>query len=338
MEKLLSRNEFREQVFSRDGHKCVFCGAPGQDAHHILERRLFGDGGYYLSNGVTVCHEHHLKCESTEISAQDARHAAGIKRIILPEHLYSDQEYDKWGNPILSNGLRLRGELFQDSSVQKILKDYLHLFTDKVKYHRTYHLPWSPGIHDDDRMIDNVNHFHGREVVVLEKMDGQNFSLYRDFLHARSVESAHHPSQDRIKNKWAQICGDIPEGWRLNVENLYAKHSIHYLDLKAYEYGFSIWNEKNVCLNWDETKEWFQLFDIPTPVEFYRGIYNEKEIKLIWKDSMWENCEGYVLRPVDSFPYSEFRKWVLKFVRKNHIMTGVHHWASQKIIPNRLEV
>ena len=38
MNKLLTRDQFREAVFARDNHKCVFCHQPAVDAHHILER------------------------------------------------------------------------------------------------------------------------------------------------------------------------------------------------------------------------------------------------------------------------------------------------------------
>jgi len=34
--KLLTRDEFREGVFKRDNYKCVVCGAPAKDAHHII--------------------------------------------------------------------------------------------------------------------------------------------------------------------------------------------------------------------------------------------------------------------------------------------------------------
>ena len=44
---LLTRDQFREGVFKRDNHKCVICRAPAVDAHHIIERRLWTDGGYY---------------------------------------------------------------------------------------------------------------------------------------------------------------------------------------------------------------------------------------------------------------------------------------------------
>src|SRR5215831_10269753 len=121
MEGLLSRDEFRNGVLRRDGHRCVICGAPAVDAHHIIERRLFGDGGYYLDNGASVCREHHLKAESTQLSCDEIREAAGIRTVVLPQHFYPDQPVDKWGNPILPDGRRLRGELFDDPNVQKVI-------------------------------------------------------------------------------------------------------------------------------------------------------------------------------------------------------------------------
>src|SRR5690606_22004173 len=152
---LLSRDGFRESVFGRDKQKCIFCERPPADAHHIIERRLWPDGGYYLENGASVCNEHHILCEQTRISVEEVREACGIRRIVVPPHLYADQSYDKWGNPVLPNGQRLKGELFFDESVQKILAQgqVLDLFTSWVKYPRTHHLPWSDGVNDDDRII-----------------------------------------------------------------------------------------------------------------------------------------------------------------------------------------
>ena len=62
-EPLLTRDQFREQVFARDGHKCVVCKSPAKDAHHIIERRLFEDHGYYENNGVSLCSQCHLDAE-----------------------------------------------------------------------------------------------------------------------------------------------------------------------------------------------------------------------------------------------------------------------------------
>ena len=92
---LLSRDEFRRKVFERDKYKCVFCDTLTNAAHHILERRLWEDGGYYLENGASVCEKHHILCERTEISVEQVREACGILKPILPEHFYNDQIYDK---------------------------------------------------------------------------------------------------------------------------------------------------------------------------------------------------------------------------------------------------
>ena len=70
---LLTRDKFREGVFERDNHKCVICQAPAQDAHHIIERRLFPDGGYYLDNGSSLCGDCHYKAEQTVITPQEIR-------------------------------------------------------------------------------------------------------------------------------------------------------------------------------------------------------------------------------------------------------------------------
>lgn len=337
--KLLSRDDFRNGVFERDKHTCVFCDAPAADAHHILERRLWPDGGYYLSNGASVCNFHHIECEKTTISVEEVRDACGITKATLPPHLYSDQIYDKWGNVILPNGQRLKGELFFDESVQKILGKggVLDLFTDYMKYPRTYHLPWSQGMNDDDRMMPSTDAFIGRRVIVTEKMDGENTTMYPDYIHARSVTSEGNESRSWVSNFRATIGHNIPDRWRVCGENMYAEHSISYNNLDTYFYGFSIWDDKNTCLSWDDTIEWFELLDItPVPI-LYDGIYNESLIKSLWDESRRNVTEGYVLRIADSFEMHQFRTSCGKFVRKNHIQTGDHWLFNKRLVVNKLK-
>lgn len=336
---LLTRGEFSNGVMERDKHKCVFCEKPPTASHHIIERRLFANGGYFLDNGASVCDEHHILCEQTVISVEDVRHACGITRIVVPEHLYADQPYDKWGNPVLANGQRLKGELFFDESVQKILAQggVLDLFSDKVKYPRTHHLPWSEGVNDDDRVIGSLDAFIGQRVVVTEKMDGENTSLYTDYTHARSVDGYNHPSRSWVKQFWSRFSGDIPRGWRVCGENLFAKHSIHYSNLSTYFMGFSMWNERNKCLGWDDTMEWYELMGItPVPV-LYDGIFDEVLIRKLWDAKRWGETEGYVVRLAGEIDYSEFRHKVAKFVRKGHVQTGKHWLYGQRMELNGLK-
>lgn len=337
MSRLLSRDHFREGVFARDGGKCVICKQPAVDAHHIIERRLWPDGGYYLENGASVCEIHHIEAEQTVLGCPRIRAAIGVEDVLLPPHLYSDQEYDKWGNPILPNGQRLRGELFHDPSVQKILMSaplYASTFTNHVKYPRTYHLPWSQNLTKDDRRMPDVKDFDGEEVVVTLKMDGENTTMYSDFIHARSLVMEPHESRNRVKALHAQLAHEIPKDWRLCGENLYAEHSIPYSDLPGYFMVFSMWNETSICLPWDETVEWSQMLDLPHVPVLYRGVYDIKKVHNAFMPFL-EKHEGYVVRLAGSFPYSAFRHSVGKYVRKNHVHTH-GHWMRQKVVPNKL--
>lgn len=156
-------------------------------------------------------------------------------------------------------------------------------------------------------------------------MDGENTSIYRDHFHARSVTSRPHESQTWVKQMWGRMAHDIPEGWRICGENLYAKHSIAYDHLPSFFLGFSVWTDANECLAWDDTLDWFRLLDI-TPVPLlYDGLFDEKAIRALWTPSVWSHCEGYVVRRADSFSYGEFRTKVGKFVRPRHNQT-VPHW------------
>ncbi len=342
MNKLLTRDNFRNSVFERDNHHCVIpnCGLPAVDAHHILERRLFSDGGYYLSNGASVCAQHHIDCERTLISTEQLRTYIGITDPAIPEHLYPDQPYDKWGNPVLPNGTRMRGELFFDASVQKILKEgnVLHLFTTLVKYPRTYHFPWSESMSKDDRVLplSTIQGFEGRRVIVTEKRDGENTTMYQDgTVHARSLDSTGGVDRHWVKNFASNFTYMLPEGWRVCGENLYAQHSVPYSDLVTYFEGFSIWNEQNITLPWDETVEWFALLGIQCVPVLYDGIYNEKLIRSLWDPKSRDAHEGYVCRLADEIPYGKFRFSVGKFVRKGHVAT-THHWRRQQLIVNGL--
>ena len=96
---LLSRDEFRTQVFSRNHHRCVVCGSRADDPHHILERKLWPDGGYYLENGAGLCGDCHLNAENSLISPKSLRYLAGIGDILLPPGLDPKISYDKWGTP-----------------------------------------------------------------------------------------------------------------------------------------------------------------------------------------------------------------------------------------------
>jgi hypothetical protein len=351
---LLTRDQFREGVFARDGHRCVICKRSGAetpegklDAHHIIERRLFTAphelGGYFLDNGATVCEEHHLECEQTTISVEKIRDAAGITKVIIPAYFYDDAEYDKWGSVVLPNGQRLKGPLFYDESVQKALAGgrVLNLFSKYVKHPRLSHLPWSPGMNSDDRRIESLDAFMGQEVWVTEKADGEQSTIYNDHYHARSLDTDPHESRNRLKAFASEWQHGLSDDERICGENCYARHSIVYDDanpLPHHFLGFSMWR-RDLCLSVDETLENFAILGITPVTTLYRGVWDEKLIRGLYNEHTdWGTREGYVVRLASSFSYSEFRRSVAKYVRAGHVQTAKHHWKAQKVIPNVVSI
>jgi hypothetical protein len=203
-----------------------------------------------------------------------------------------------------------------------------------TKYPRTPHLPWSLGATSDDVYMIDTDHFIGQSIIVTEKMDGENTSLYHDYLHARSIDSRNHPSRDWLKRWHSTMAHDIPPKWRICGENMYAQHSVIYTQLSSYFYGFSLWDVDNRCLSWEDTEEWFELLGIHTPPILYRGIWDEALIQSLRVNT--KESEGYVVRLASSFSYTDFARSVGKWVRSHHVQTDTH-WMFADIKANGLQ-
>lgn len=224
----------------------------------------------------------------------------------------------------------------------------------RVHYPRTPHLPWSPGAAADDVRTGDLSGLAGAEVVVTEKLDGENTTLYRDGLHARSLDSAHHPSRAWVKGLQGRVAPRIPAGWRICGENLFARHSIPYTELESWFYGFSVWtggepdgrdgggnggpsNARNDgrdhCLDWDDTVRFLRRLGIPTPRVLWRGRYDERALRALRLDL--DRQEGYVVRTVRGFPRAEFGERVAKWVRPRHVRTDTH-WMHAAVVENGL--
>ncbi|WP_031152075.1 RNA ligase family protein [Streptomyces xanthophaeus] len=202
----------------------------------------------------------------------------------------------------------------------------------RTHYPRTPHLPWSPGAASDDVRADGFAGLAGREVVVTEKLDGENTTLYRDGLHARSLDSAHHPSRAWVKGLQSRIGPGIPEGRRVCGENLYARHSLPYGELDSWFYGFSVWDGEH-CLDWDQGVRFLRGLGIPTPPVLWRGTFDERVLRRLKLDTARQ--EGYVVRTVAGFTRADFGRCVAKWVRPGHVQTGTH-WMFAQVVPNGL--
>ncbi|MEU1192537.1 RNA ligase family protein [Streptomyces sp. NPDC005859] len=200
-------------------------------------------------------------------------------------------------------------------------------------YPRTPHLPWSPGMSADDVRAGGLDGFLGREVVVTEKLDGENTTLYADGLHARSVDSAHHPSRAWVKALQGRVGARIPAGWRVCGENMYARHSIPYDALEGYFYGFSVWDEHDRCLGWDETVRFLRGLGVPAPPVLWRGTFDERALRRLRVETGRQ--EGYVVRNAEGFAREDFAGRVAKWVRPGHVTTGTH-WMHATVVPNGL--
>lgn len=215
-----------------------------------------------------------------------------------------------------------------------------------VKYPRTPHIGWSPGKTVDDVVLSGQV-WQGRDCVMTEKIDGENTTMYPDHIHARSLDSKHHPSRSWVKKLHSEIAHKIPQGWRICGENVYAKHSIFYTNLPSYFLVFSIWNQQNSCLSWSETKDWCELLGLEHVPEVQSMKFDETYLKDFWKgysrygtyadesQKVKVEAEGYVIRVPGSFSYDDFSDSCVKYVRSNHVQTS-EHWMHQKVIPNEL--
>ena len=316
-------------------------GEPGTAVHHLVDRSLWPDGGYYEDNGVLLCDQCHLAAENTSLSCSLLREKAGIKTQVLPPGFDDQHEYDHWGNVVEPTGVRYPGPLFGNENVQKALKhgDALGLFTWDIKYPRTYHFTYSPNVHNDDRMHRDDNLFDGVKVIGSVKMDGECTTMTCNRVFARSVNSGRHPSRDWVHALHGSIQHEIPDKWRVCGECLYAEHSIHYNHLPSYFLVFSIWDDTNRCLSWDDTVLYSKLMGLKTVPVFYNDMWCREFVDKAFEDyckQSKDKVEGYVIRVANDFRYEAFSKSTAKWVRSGHVQTD-SHWLEKPVTPNGLD-
>ena len=245
-----------------------------------------------------------------------------------------------------------------------------HKITTSYKYPRTFHLPYSPKRSSDDKVLSDDSDFEGKHIVVMEKMDGENTTIYADYLHARSIDSTKDESHhwlERFRNYIApQFFAELNEftsskNWRICGENLFYKHTVFYQDLESVFLGYSIWLENkeeaenksssylsNYALSWQETKTIFDKIGISYPAIIYEGIYDKKNIlknfekyKKNFENQSEEQknrqVEGFVIRLKDSFSYQNFSKSVAKYVCDDFEITTSKHWRYEVKTLNQLK-
>jgi hypothetical protein len=98
---------------------------------------------------------------------------------------------------------------------------------------------------------------------------------------------------------------------------------------------FSIWDENNTCLSWDETVLYAGVLDLVTVPVIYDGVWDEAYARKLADTMDLTKQEGYVVRVSDAFPYGAFRRSIAKFVRAAHVGTS-HNWMMQAVVRNEI--
>ncbi|KAL0478215.1 hypothetical protein AKO1_008483 [Acrasis kona] len=212
---------------------------------------------------------------------------------------------------------------------------------------QTSHLPFSPCIQIDDNVVNLLqcsDLFVGKEVIITEKLDGGNCQLYQGRVYARTCKNeATHQSFSGIKSIYAQIKYLIPNNLALFGENMLGIHSIEYNNLKSFFYLFSILEGGTRWLGWDEIVDIAEEIGVPHVPLLFRGTFNSSEEIQFWMDEhITKNSqvgsntgpEGFVIRTVDGCDVNDFEGSIAKYVRKNHVQTGVdwkRTWKAAKI-------
>jgi len=210
------------------------------------------------------------------------------------------------------------------------------------KYNRTYHLPWSPGTTSDDRISDDVDALLGTEIVITEKLDGENCGMTDEGVYARSHATFTTSAWSREVRQLHKLSveDELGDGVFLFGENMEGIHSIEYTNLESYFYIFGI-RDNDIWIPWEKVEEYSYLLDIPTVPVLFKGIVNSaKELQQIVEDlvskpsELGGQREGIVVRTAGMFHNDDFADNVMKWVRKDHVSTDVHwtrNWKKSEI-------
>ena len=210
------------------------------------------------------------------------------------------------------------------------------------KYPRTLHLPYSQSVTSDDRISDSANSLLGIDIVITEKLDGENCGMIDDGVYARSHAAFTTSPWSREVRQLHKLSveDELGDGVYLFGENMEGIHSIEYTNLTSYFYIFGI-RDNNIWIPWDKVEEYSYLLDIPTVPVLFKGVVNtEKELKdlvngLVSKPSqLGGQIEGIVVRNASLFHNDDFADNVMKWVRKGHVQTDEHwtrNWVKAKI-------
>ncbi len=231
-----------------------------------------------------------------------------------------------------------------------------------IKYPRTPHLFGSKGMVDDRHLGESESQriIADDSLIVEEKIDGTNVGIH---FHAdgemilqcrgRLINEGMHRQYDLFKH-WAMIKRrlfdeSLEDRFILFGEWMFARHSIHYLQLTHYFFEFDIYDKaENAFLSLDERLILIEKLGVQTVPVLHVGSADKEQLqKLIGPsqfNSRFENpstgrtdrlMEGLYLRTEADGVVSSRAKFVRpEFVEKVRQST---HWQHQAMVPNLLK-
>ena len=217
---------------------------------------------------------------------------------------------------------------------------------ETTKYPRTYHLPFSKGLQNDDKKVEDDwwEHLKGKELVLTEKMDGSNSCIMKNGVFARShVSPTTNPWDVNLTERggiYDQVKLSLTENECVYGENMYGVHSIEYNRLPCYFFMFAV-RDNERWYSWDEVCEFSEMLNLVHVPTLERRVFNSPEDlentinEYMKKGSLYGDIiEGIVVRNAESFGLDDFSKNVVKFVRANHVQTDEHwkrNWKRAKL-------
>ena len=109
----MDRKEFKKIIFERTNNKCCVpgCNCDAVDAHHILDRHLWSNGGYIISNGASLCAKHHIDAEEGKITPRQCIEYMNIslKDIQKPDKI-EDLTFEEYYELLISDKINKWGE------------------------------------------------------------------------------------------------------------------------------------------------------------------------------------------------------------------------------------
>lgn len=339
------RSEFRQQVFQRDNHTCLVpsCDEDAVDAHHIMERSLWSDGGYIPENGASVCETHHKLAETNVIPPQAFYRWIDVEDPPLPDGV--SYHSNKWG------------EEFEKPPWKEYRED--------IKYPSSRHLPWSHEQDRDDTSHQTLDWAAEIPLVATVKMDGGNCMIVKDKDNPIRARNGKHADKEHfdLAKSWYWNSGlyeEMDPNLQLFGEWLYAKHSIHYgcncdescedegPPLRHYFQLFGIYDKQfDVWLGWEKTVEiaddlGLELVPPAQESEYYITTSGEGTQKL-WADLYdlsqtveSQGHEGIVVRSALPFHYGQFGSRLGKYVREDHVKDEEKHWSHRPLVQNQV--